>query len=187
MLVVHGHIDGDSTFGVTVMAQILPRAGNTGTVVFTPAPPTDIVQLGDPWEGVGTFDAYDTDAPGFDWFFSTLNGSVDDNGGFTPSPVIFDGALTGFPIVASEDASGIWDVVLSTDPGASGWEDLVTTLTPGTITVFDPTEIPTVSEWGMVVLTALLMTAGTLIARQRRRPNGMQTAWLDRRRTIPGR
>lgn len=172
VLAVHGHIGGDSTFGVTVMAQILPRAGNTGTVVFTPAPPVDVVQLGDAWEGTGAFNAFDTDSPGF---FATLNGAVDESGG-VHAPVTFDGALTGFPIVASEDAEGTWDVVLATSAENSGWVDLATTLTPGTITVFDPAEIPAVSEWGMVVLAALLLTAGTLAAGRRLHPHGTRTA-----------
>ncbi len=172
VLAVYGHISGDSTFGVTIMAQIISRSGNTGTVVYTPAPPVDVVQLGDPWNESGTFDAFDTNSLGF---FATLNGSVDESGG-VHAPVTFDGALTGLPIVASEDASGTWDVILSTSEGDSGWVDLVTTLTPGTITVFDPIEIPTVSEWGMAVLAALLLTAGTLAAGRRLYPHGTRTA-----------
>ena len=34
----------------------------------------------------------------------------------------------------------------------------------------DAAEIPTVSEWGLIVLTLLGMTAGTIILARRRRP-----------------
>ena len=48
-VVVSGSINGDLTYAVTIMLEIVPRGGNTGTVVFTPEPPVDIAYLGDPW------------------------------------------------------------------------------------------------------------------------------------------
>lgn len=37
------------------------------------------------------------------------------------------------------------------------------TFAPGTIRVLDPSEIPAVSEWGTVVLSLLMLTAGTIV------------------------
>jgi hypothetical protein len=128
---VSGTLNGESTFGVTILVQIVPRGGTTGTVTFTPAPPVDIVQAGDAWPGAGTFTAFDTNQSGS----SMLNGSVDDNGTFVPASTTFSDYLTTFPVVASPDASGTWDVRLSTSVGDSSWEDVLTGLIEGTITV----------------------------------------------------
>jgi len=130
-VVVSGDIAGESTFGLTITLEIVPRSGNVGTVTFTAAPPVDILQLGDPWPGQGMFSAFDTDLAGS----LLLNGSVDENGTYVPGPVVFSGPLTAFPIVASEDAAGVWDVTLSTSGDHSDWVWLITTLVPGTITV----------------------------------------------------
>ncbi len=130
-LVVSGQIAGFDTVGVTVQVEIVPRSGCTGTVEFTAPPPVDIVQEGDPWPGVGMFVAFDTDSTGS----ATLNGCVDDNGSFFPEPVVFSGALASFPVVASSDAGGIWDAVLSTSAGDSSWEEVPTTLVGATIWV----------------------------------------------------
>lgn len=128
---VSGDIASESTFGVVILVELVTRGGNTGTLQFTAEPPVDIVQLGDPWPGVGTFTPFDTGSTGS----FLLNGSVDDNGTFIPGPVTFSGDLSGFPVIASVDADGIWDVVLSTSVGDSSWEDLTTTLVAGAITV----------------------------------------------------
>ena len=132
-LSVSGNIADEDTFGVTIMVEIVSQAGNTGTLEFTPAPPVDIVQLGDPWPWPfgGLFTAYDTDAIGSPLF----NGSVDDNGEYEPLPVTYSGLLSGFPVIASANADGVWDVLLSTSMGDSSWEGLPTTLIAGTITV----------------------------------------------------
>jgi hypothetical protein len=132
-VIVAGTINGESTFGVTIIAELIPRGGNIGTVTFTPAPPIDITQAGDPWPGAGTFTPFDSDAGGTG--SALVNGSVDDNGTFIPGAATFSGALSSFPIVASANAGGVWDVVLSTSGGDSGWEGLPTTLRAGTITV----------------------------------------------------
>lgn len=66
-------------------------------------------------------------------------------------------------MVTGIDASGVWDVVLSTSVRDSSWEGLDTTLTPGTITVD-----AAVSDWGMIVLTLLTISAGTLVIRRQR-------------------
>jgi hypothetical protein len=131
MVVVSGTLSAESTYGVTIYVELVPRAGALGTVSFTAAPPTDVTQLGDPWPGLGTFSAYDTDITGM----ASLNGSVDDDGVFLSAPVTYAGPLTGFPVEASLDAEGVWDVVLGTSVGNSGWEALTTTLVSGTVTV----------------------------------------------------
>ena len=127
-------VAGEETFGVSIWLEILPRGGNTGTVEFTPAAPpaipVDIVQLGDPWPGAGTFSPFDTDTVG-----PTLNVSFDDDGNFQPAPVAYTGPLTGFPVIASLDAAGTWDVVLSTSLGDSSWEGIPTNFVNGTITI----------------------------------------------------
>jgi hypothetical protein len=166
-VVVSGEILGQSTFGVNVMVELVPRPGATGTVRFTPAPPTDITQLGDPWPEVGAFNPYDTDVS----FSELLNGSVDGDGLFVPNQVWFSGPLAEYPLEISPDAHGVWDVNLCTSVGDSSWEGLTTTLTPGTITVLGPHEVPTMSAWACAILGLLLATAATLLvsdARARR-------------------
>ena len=130
-LVVSGNITGESTYGLTILVEIVPRTDHTGTLEFTPEPPVDIVQLGDPWPGAGTFSPYDTGITGS----PLLNGSVDDDGTYIPAPVTYSGVLSCFPIVASADAHGVWDVVLFTSFDRSSWEALPTTLIAGTVTV----------------------------------------------------
>ena len=130
-VVISGDISSESTIGVNILVELIPRAGALGTVTFTAAPVVDVVQRGDPWPGVGTFSAFDTDST----LSSTLNGSVDDNGTFLSGPVTFSGPLTACPVVASADADGIWDVVLLTSVGDSNWQGLPTTLIAATITV----------------------------------------------------
>ncbi|MGD2107960.1 MAG: hypothetical protein PVI86_01085 [Phycisphaerae bacterium] len=128
---VAGQIANFDTFGVNILVELVPRAGSVGTVTFTAAPPTDVTQEGDPWPGLGTFTAFDTDDTGS----PLLNGTLDDNGTFIPETTLFSGRLAGFPVVASSDAGGVWDVVLSTSAGDSGWDGVTTTLVDGTITV----------------------------------------------------
>ena len=160
-LTATGTLDGESTYGVTLMVELVPRPGNHGTLEFTRTigkhpgtakqvsiqrgagrpdgvriiqahrPDMDIVQLGDPWPSRGTFTPYDTDES----YSTSLNGVVDDNGTFAGELTSFSGALAAFPVKASANAQGIWDVTLSTSKGESGWEGLTTTLTGGTITV----------------------------------------------------
>jgi len=130
-LVVSGHIDGEFTCGVTCLVEIIARAGNTGTLVFTPEPPVDVVQLGDPWLGSGIFTASDT----LGTFSSTLNGSEQHNASMIPASLVYSGDLSGFPIVASADAGGVWDIALSTSSADSSWEGVGTTLVAGTVLV----------------------------------------------------
>ncbi|MFQ5463843.1 MAG: hypothetical protein ACE5E5_14605, partial [Phycisphaerae bacterium] len=130
-VVVSGSIAGMSTFGVNILVEITPRAGTMGTLEFTPEPPVDILQVGDPWPGVGIFTPFDTGTT----FSTTLNGSVDDNGSLVPGPVTFTGDLSSFPVVAGAGASGVWDVSLATVAGNSNWEGLTTKLFSGTVTV----------------------------------------------------
>ena len=75
VVVVFGEVNDLSTFGVSLLVEIVPRAGSVGVVEFTPAPPVDVHQLGDPWKGAGMYTAFDTDtAP----FSASLNGYIDD-------------------------------------------------------------------------------------------------------------
>lgn len=135
-LLVSGKILGLDTFGVTILVELIGRVGNTGTLTFTPAPPFDITQAGDPWPGVGVFTLFDTDPLGTNSL--NLNGSIDDNGEAQPTPASYDGLLSSFPVIASTDAGGAWDVLLSTSSGDSGWEGITTTLNAGIITVTPP-------------------------------------------------
>ena len=97
-VVVSGTVAGEATFGVTILVEIVPRVGNTGSVTFTPSPSVDITQAGDPWPG-GTFSTFDTDSPGFS---NSLNASVDDDGVFVcSSELIYSGPLSTFPFSAS--------------------------------------------------------------------------------------
>jgi len=157
-LVVFGNISGESTFGVTILLELVPRAGATGTVEFTSAPTMDIAQVGDPWPGVGTFSPFDTDLTGS----ATINASVDDNSTFVAEEVTFSGALTSFSVVASADAQGVWDVLLLNPRGESGWTGLATTLTGGTITVLEPPDAPTQpdGEAGFVKNRYISLVAG---------------------------
>ena len=163
-VVVSGRVTQEETPGVNILLEIVPRAGATGTVRFTWAPPVDIGQSGDPWPGVGTFSPYDTDLTASD----SLNGSVDDNGTFVPGVTTFAGNLASYPVQASEDADGEWDVFLSTLMGDSNWEGLPTSLESGTISVTSITDVPTLSEWALVVMALLLTTAGALALNRQR-------------------
>ena len=91
----------------------------------------DIIEGEDPWPSVGAFSAFDTDSTAS----TMLNGVVSDNGTFLPAPLVFSGDLAEFPVIASADADGVWDVLLTTSQGASGWEGVTTGLTAGTLTV----------------------------------------------------
>ena len=160
-IVVSGSIDNEPTFGVTIMLELVPRDGSIGTVEFTPvrtaipaqrgsvsilvygerpdevrvrrhsASDVDVAQLGDAWPNQGTFSPFDTDQS----TSRTLNGAVDDNGTFIPAPVVFQGALSVYPIRVSADARGTWDVTLSTSRGNSGWEGVSTVLHDATIII----------------------------------------------------
>ena len=160
-VVVSGKIDGELTYGVTIMVELVPHPGSRGTVEFTPAVaevPTqrpsfsvqrsagkadavrvakpqradvDIVQLGDPWPDQGSFTPFDTDVTES----PTLNGTVEDNGTFIGAPVTFSGVLSTFPVHTSANARGVWDVKLSTSRGNSSWEAVSTTTTAGVLTV----------------------------------------------------
>ena len=135
-IIVSGEIFDQETIGVTVMVELIARVGNSGTVEFTNAPPTDIMQWGDPWPNGGFFSPFDTDSLGL--FSSFINGSVDDNGSLFPSLTTYGGPLAGFPIVSSVDASGVWDVMLTTSNQNAWWEGVDTTLISGTIEIVDP-------------------------------------------------
>ncbi len=128
---VYGAITGEETFGVTILVEIISRPDNEGDVWFTLAPPSDILQIGDPWLDFGVFTSYDTDLA----FSDYLNGTVDDDGNYLSVPVFYSGPLSSFPVAISSDAVGVWDVHLSTIAGDSDWEGVETILRSGTITV----------------------------------------------------
>lgn len=166
-IVVSGTITNTDAFGVSILVEIVSRSGNLGSVVFTSAPPVDIKQLGHPWPETGAFSPFDTNEPPFD---GTLNATVHDDGRYLcDQPVSFSGPLSGFPVVASLDAIGVWDVHLSTRGGDSAWDcdtPLLTTLTSGTITVTAPPAVPGISTWGMVALSLSILSAGSLMLRR---------------------
>ncbi|UCE61634.1 MAG: hypothetical protein JSU63_07775 [Phycisphaerales bacterium] len=130
-IIASGSISGDSTYAVTIMLELKPQAGNVGQVEFTPEPPMDIIQLEHPWPTDGTFEAFDT----LRTFSIARNGSIHDNRTLVPAPTTFAGDLSEFPVRASADASGKWDVMLTTGVGDSYWEGVTTTLIQGTITI----------------------------------------------------
>jgi hypothetical protein len=143
------------------MLELVPRQGSRGSVSFTSVPAghaqgrpsfvihktsknedavrinqvrragVDIRQLEDAWPEVGSFTAFDTQQAGA----PVLNGAVDDNGTFVAAPLTFSGGMASFPVKASPDARGVWDVTLRTSAGDSSWEGLETTLTGGTIAI----------------------------------------------------
>lgn len=162
-IVVSGVINGESTFGVTVLVAVMPRQGNTGFLIFTTSPPVDIVGKDDPWPNAGLLTVFDTHLTGS----PRLNGAVNDNGIFLPAPVTFSGDMLHFPVSASVDATGIWDVSLVTNVGSSSWEGLETTLVAGTITVTESNEVPAVSTWGLVITGLLLLTSGMIVCMRR--------------------
>jgi len=161
-VVVSGSVDGEATFGVTIVVEIAPRTGSTGTVQFTASPPVDIAQVDDPWPGVGTFTRFDTDSTAS----MILNGSVDDNGTYFAEPTTFSGELVRFPIATSLDADGVWDVHLSTSAGDSDWEGLPTTLRSGIIRVETPIGVPSASTWSLCLLCLSFLAAGTVVLRR---------------------
>lgn len=165
-LVIEGVINGEATFGVTILVAISPRPGARGEVFFSLAPPVDITQLSDPWPEVGTFTPYDTDLSGS----LTLNGSVDDNDKFLADPLVFSGPLASFPITTSNNALGTWDVLLSTSQGDSKWEGASTALLSGVIEVPGPEFAPAISTWGLIIATLLVLAGGTVIIKDRRPP-----------------
>jgi hypothetical protein len=212
LVVVSGAIDNESTYGVTVMLEITPRPGSTGNVEFTPVlveklaergsfsihrktgrldevrvatqaqPSVDIVQLGDPWPDQGTFSAYDTDLSES----RRLNGIVDDNGTFVRAPIKFAGSLAAFPIVASADADGIWDVSLSIPAGDSSWVGITTNLTGGTITVAADACVTDRDCYDGDPCTADTCDSGTCEHTQRQRPcNGREPVKRAKPRTSP--
>ena len=169
VVVVLGDINGLNSFGITILIELVPRPENVGIVAFTPAPPVDIHQRGDAWPSAGTFSPFDTNSLVFS---SSLNAAVDDDGRFLcDTPVTYSGPLFGFPIVSSGNASGVWDVHLSTRFGNSIWEcdtPIATSLASGTITVF--ADVPTTSTWALVVFALLLVSAASLMIRSNRSP-----------------
>jgi hypothetical protein len=71
---------------------------------------------------------------------TSFNASLDEDSDSLPLPLTFTGDIASFPVVASGDASGTWDVTLSTSVGDSAWELPATTvLFDGTVTVTSAT------------------------------------------------
>ena len=139
-----GWIDDIDTIGVTVILEIVPRSGVAGSVQFTQAigpEDVDIAPFSDPWSPDGVFQAFDTDQSGS----VARNGVVLSDGLFEIAPLVFSGPLAAFPIVASPDARGVWDVMLCLAPcsaaDSSAWESSVfipTALLHGTVTAVPP-------------------------------------------------
>lgn len=136
-IIVSGTCAGQETYGVNLFVELVARSGSAGTVTFTPAPPVDIEQRGDPWPLGGFFTEYDTNMAGFS---ESLNGSADDNGSFLPVPLTYSGPMSTFPVIASVGARGEWSIVL--DASGSTWWDsepvLPTALQHGVLRIVEP-------------------------------------------------
>jgi hypothetical protein len=130
---LYGYLAGFETSGCTLHLEITDDTVTSGTVSFTPAPPTDIYSH----YFLFGFSLWDTDVTGS----GTLNGGTS---------VFFGGAVQsahaqvalGFPVIASCDADGTWNLLLEdTAAGTTAWDDLTvgvsTGLISGTVTV-DP-------------------------------------------------
>ncbi len=141
-IVVSGDIAGSETYGVTLWVELVSRKGNTGDVIFTAAPPVDVTQRGDPWVGLGTFGPFDTNSPEFS---ETLNGSIDDNGNFLGESLTYAGLLSAFPVTASADALGVWDIRLC--PGRCWVEE-------GSFWTGTPAVLPTARRHGTLTIVA---------------------------------
>ncbi len=147
-IIASGSIDGSATGGpdgdadgVMIIVELVPQAGTTGSVTFTPAAnPTqeDIVELTNPFAG-GTFSGEDTNDT-----LDVMRNSSQRSSGAVPASTTFSGTLTQFPIIASADATGVWDIKLSiTFPAqASRWIPnggvTTTNLIEGIVTVTIP-------------------------------------------------
>lgn len=135
-VIIFGEYADGETFGVTIQAELMPSPGAQGTLTFTPAPPEDVHQAGDPWDGLGSFTAFDTNTAGAGMM---LNGSVADNGTFLGAPLSYLGPLTAMPVQAGANALGVWQVSLATSAGSSAWEGAYgTTLAAGVVRVVEP-------------------------------------------------
>lgn len=119
-LIVSGQLAGYEAYSVSALPWILPQSAtgftHVGNVAFTAAPPTDIIQLADPWLGSGVFQIYDTDC--FGGPNNSYNAAVIYDPALVPSPVLFSGPLMRFPVTASADAHGAW-MVFNLD--SQGW------------------------------------------------------------------
>lgn len=147
-IVLSGDIAGSATYGVTLWVEVVSRAGNTGDVMFTAAPPVDVIQRGDPWVGLGTFGPFDTNSPEFS---ETLNGSIDDNGNFLGESLAYAGPLSAFPVTAGADALGVWDIRLC--PGRCWVEE-------GSFWTGTPAVLPTARRHGTLTIVAFADSDG---------------------------
>lgn len=156
--------------GYTVEALATPQSGAVGTVTANVA----LTNFYDPQNLITAAGAVR------DPFFSFIedNGS----GGVTVSTITQDAstvvAMDGVNDVLAQvffdvpaDALGDFAVQLGSasvlvDGNAAA---VPFTFTPGTIRVLDPSDIPAVSEWGMIVLSLLVVTAGSVVVGQRLR------------------
>ncbi len=142
-IVVSGEINAVAAYGLNIALELYSHGGSTGIVGFTTAPPSDILQIDDPWPGVGLFEAFDTDMTGSQLF----NGSIEDNGTYVPAPVTFAGPLASFPVTSDEDARGLWTIRLCTgqctvSDNVSWWESY-------------PSHVPTALYHGSLMVVEL--------------------------------
>lgn len=131
---VSGEIVNQTTLGVTVTTEIIPGAESFGVIKYTPAPPVDVQEIENPWGGVGTFNAFDTDQSLSD----AQNGSISVNGTLDPVLTSFVGTISRFPIVADADAEGTWNIHLEIIDFVSTWDKIATSLMGGTIQIVEP-------------------------------------------------
>jgi hypothetical protein len=133
-VMVFGELAGEETYSVTVLLVVESQDVEAGSVTFTPAPPEDIEPMDQPWPEGGSFDAFDTDTAGS----VTWNGSIHDNGLFVVEPTDFLGPLALFPVIASEDAWGVWRIRFLEEQHPSSWEAVQTELVEGLVRMVGP-------------------------------------------------
>ncbi|MFQ5496062.1 MAG: hypothetical protein ACE5EX_11855, partial [Phycisphaerae bacterium] len=116
-VVVSGTIEGQFASAVELILELQAGPGVTGTLTFTPGggPTSDIALIPpSPWPSP-VFTRQDTN----DNFSLLLNGAGIDSVA-TAAATTFSGDLAGFPVVASADAVGTWNVLLTaSSTGAS--------------------------------------------------------------------
>ena len=107
------------------------------------------------------------------WFeyIATCTGSVTvdtfGSGQLDTTLSVFD-ACAGNEIACDDDTNGtLSEVLFAVTVGQSYWIRLASAGTPGdydlNVSCLEQSPIPSVSEWGLVVMTLLIVTAGTLV------------------------
>ena len=92
---------------------------------------------------------------------------IDDCDGCPDDPEKISPGLCGCGV---SDIDSDFDTVPDCNDRCPGQNDLIETDLSGTPDCLEPGVIPAVSEWGMIVLTILVLTAGTIVFSRWKRP-----------------